>query len=67
MHPLLKRYFPGLFYLEKSRRGRHLQGLSTEQVFTRIYHNHYWLQLCRYRQSRGQLAPRFEALGRVPR
>jgi hypothetical protein len=43
MHPLLKRYFPGLFYLEKRRRGRHLQGLSTEQVFTRIYQNHGWL------------------------
>ena len=43
MHHLLKRYFPGLFYLEKRRKGRHLQGLSTEQVFTHIYQDHGWL------------------------
>jgi hypothetical protein len=44
MHPLLKRYFPSLYYLEKLRKGRHLRALSTEQVFTRIFERHGWLQ-----------------------
>jgi len=43
MHPILNRYFPGLYYLKKRRKGRHLRSLSAEQVFTQLYQGHGWL------------------------